>query len=216
MNGKLIVFEGADGSGKATQVKLLEDYLTTNNITHKTISIPRYRDNMYGSFITKYLRGDFGEPTKINPYFTSLPYAIDRLLAKPMLLNWLQEVQVVIADRYAFSNLAFGAAKLPPKDKEEFIKWATKLEFSENQIPRPQLILYLYVPFTISQKLMFSREKDGHEKAVSYQKEVEKEYLKLAKGKDWVKVDCVKDGELLTKEEIHQKLIKILTQKGVI
>lgn len=214
MAAKFIVFEGSDGSGKATQVALLEKYLADNNITHKTISLPRYRDNMYGSFITKYLSGEFGEPTQINPYFTVLPYAVDRLLAKPLLEEWLKKETLVIADRYAYSNIAFGAAKLPEKDKAEFIKWNTKLEFVENKIPVPDLILYLFLPFDISQKLMGDRARDGHEKDLNYQKEVELEYLKLAKGKGWVTINCAPNGNLLTKEAIHDDILKILIRKG--
>lgn len=214
MDAKFVVFEGADGSGKATQVELLEGYLTNKKITHNTISIPRYRENMYGSFITKYLRGDFGEPTKIDPYFTSLPYAVDRLLAKPLIESWLKKVKFVVADRYAYSNMAFGAAKLPEKTKVEFLKWITKLEFGENKLPVPDLIFYLYIPVGISQSLMADRSRDGHESDVNYQKEVEKEYLKLAKGKGWVTVSCVDNGKLLSKDQIHQEIIKILVRKG--
>jgi dTMP kinase len=216
MTGKFIVIEGSDGAGKATQVKLLEKFLQNKGITHKTISIPRYKDNIYGSFIEKYLRGEFGNPLKIDAYFTALPYAMDRLLAKPLIENWLKKYSLVIADRYAYSNMAFGAAKLPPAKRSAYLKWVNKLEFQENQIPREDLVIYLYVPVEFSQKLMSDRNKDGHEKSVSYQKDVEKEYLKLAKGNKWVKIDCVLKGELLSREQIHRQVITILQNKKIV
>lgn len=214
--GKFIVIEGSDGAGKATQVKLLEEYFDTQNISHETISIPRYDNNLYGSLISRYLQGEFGDPTRIDPYLSSLAYAGDRALAKPILEGWLKTTDLIIADRYAYSNMAFGAAKLPEEKRAEFIAWDEELEFEENGIPKENLVIYLYVPFEISQQLMADRKKDGHESNLDFLREVEKEYLKLAERENWVKIDCTINNALKSREEIHQEIIKTLKEKGLL
>src|SRR3989344_6864759 len=98
MTGKLVVIEGSDGSGKGTQVALLRKFLKSSNITHNLIFFPRYKENMYGSFIRKYLAGAFGDPVKISPYLGSLAYAADRLLAQPKITSWLKKGELVISD----------------------------------------------------------------------------------------------------------------------
>lgn len=216
MSGKLVIIEGSDGSGKGTQVDLLSKFLKSNKITHNHISFPRYKENMYGSFVRKYLDGDYGDPVKISPYLGSLAYASDRLLAQPQMVGWLKKGELVISDRYVPSSLAHHSAKLPTSERDSFITWLTKLEYGQNQLPVEDLVLYLYVPVVWSQKLMEGRVKDGHESNVGYLKEVEKQYIKLAKSKHWVKIDCVKNNQLLSREDIHHLIIQALKSRKII
>lgn len=219
MTGKFIVIEGSDGSGKSTQIELLDQYLKDKNITHKIIDFPRYQDNLYGSFIRKYLAGEFGEATAVNPYLISLAYGLDRMLAKETLQDWLKNGEIVIANRYMQSNLAHQGAKLSGKQREDFINWLLQAEFEVNQIPKEDLLLFLYVPVEVSQRLMAERgqAKDQHELNVDYLREVEKVYLALADRFDhWVRLDGVLDGQLRSKEDISGEIIKILKEKQII
>jgi dTMP kinase len=71
--GKLIVFEGLDGSGKTTQVKILFKKLKKLGYKVVIYDFPQY-SNFFGKLIDKYLSGEFGEINKANPYFISLLY----------------------------------------------------------------------------------------------------------------------------------------------
>lgn len=213
MAGKFIVIEGSDGAGKTIQIQLLTAYLKKEEIPYQTISFPRYATSNAGQLIQRYLAGEFGDPTAFSPYMAALPYAMDRHQAKDKILKMLKVDQLVIADRYMYSNLAFQAAKLKPKERDAFRDWLLHLEFEDNQIPKEDLVLYLYVPVEHAQRLMASRNKDGHELNVEYQQEVEKEYLLLAKRKNWVKIDCVKNNKLLGKEQIHEMVLDALREK---
>ena len=216
MAGKFVVIEGSDGSGKTIQIQLLTAFLRREEVPFQTISFPRYNSNNAGRAIQKYLSGEFGDPTKVNPYLASLPYAIDQGLAKDKIQNWLKMGDLVIADRYLYSNLAFQAAKLKDKDKPAFRDWLLDLELKDIALPKENLVLYLYVPTEISSSLMSSRNKDGHEKNQNFQKEVEKEYSFLAKGKNWITINCVQNGKMLPKEKIHQEIVKVLAKRGYI
>ncbi len=111
--GKLVVIEGSDGSGKATQVELLR-----KAIDCVVFDFPRYKDNIYGQLIERYLKGEFGQ---VSAYFASLPFAIDRLLAKPEIEKALQNGKLVLCNRYTASNKAHMAANLPDMEREEFM-----------------------------------------------------------------------------------------------
>src|SRR3989344_6477126 len=104
--GKLIVFEGIDGSGKSLQLKLLKKYLDLHRIPNKVIDFPRYKKSFHGETVARYLQGEFGSINDTNPYLVSLAYALDRASAKEEMNKWLSEGQVVLADRYATSNMA--------------------------------------------------------------------------------------------------------------
>src|SRR5579863_2600807 len=104
--GTLIVIEGNDGSGKATQVELLYDYLRLHQVLVKRIEFPRYTESFYGKFIARFLQGEFGKLNETNPYFLSIAYAQDRAMAKEEITQWLADGNIVLANRYVSSNLA--------------------------------------------------------------------------------------------------------------
>ena len=166
----------------------------------------------------KYLRGEFGAVDSVNPYLVSLAYAMDRATAKWEMNKWLREGNIVIADRYATSNMAHQAAKLPEKEREKFLKWDSELEYKVNKLPKEDVVVYLHLPVERAKKQTKKRGKeDIHERDFDYLVEVGKMYEKLAgRHKHWVKINCEKNGVLRSKKDIHKEVIKVLKSHRVI
>ncbi len=224
--GKLIVIDGGDGSGKATQTELLIDYLKNKNIHVKVFDFPRYYTSFHGQMVGRYLKGEFGDVNEVSPYLVSLAYAVDRAGARDEINDWLVKGGIVLTNRYTTSSMAYMSAKLPAKKREEFIEWLDELEYRIHRMPREDLVIYLDVPPKIGQELVGKKgnrsyvggaKKDIHERNLAYLEEVEKTYLDLIKKKkNWVKIDCTKDHSIRSKEEIHQEIVKVLQDKGII
>ena len=202
--GKLIVFEGIDGAGKATQVKMLARTLRARGKKVTTFSFPDYSKPV-GIFIHEALHNKHGDFRSLNAYFTSLPYAVDRALARDKILSALKKGDVV-CDRYTTSGLAFGAANCPKNERAEFRKFFEDLEYKRFKLPRPRLVLYLELPVVTSQKWLHSergKKLDVNERDVRYQKDVAKEYGDLSRRREWEKIPCMA-GEPPT--AIHQRV----------
>ena len=225
--GKLIVIDGSDSSGKKTQVELLLHYLQKKKYPTKFIDFPRYYSSFHGGTVARYLAGEFGGIDDVNPYLSSLAYAMDRLAAKPDMEEWLLEKNIVVANRYVSSSMTFQTVRLPKKEQEEFLKWLYDMEYKEHKLPPEDIVIYLYVPVEISQRLMKTREKkkylkgkdkDIHEKNVDYLKKVEKMYLTLVnKNEHWFKIDCLdKSDRLRSKRSIHEEIVQTLKRKRII
>lgn len=215
--GKLIVIEGADGSGKTTQVKLLLNYLKQNKIAFAHYSFPRY-DKPWGKMVRRYLDGEFGDVSAVDPYLASVLYAGDRLDAAAKIKVDLEAGKIVICDRYTASNIAHQMVKLRRRtEKSKFVKWVERFEYRDNKIPKEDLVLLLSVPPAISQKLMIKKKRDIHERNKKYLEGVWQVFEDLAKSKNyWEKVDCVKGGKLRKPEDIHEEVLEILRQKGIL
>ena len=136
MSGKLIVIDGIDGSGKTTQIELLTKYFSERDFPYQTISFPRYEHNLYGKLIRRYLGGEFGSISQVNPYLVALAYAGDRALVKSLIEEWLRGGKVVIVNRYVSSSKAHLGANLPEEKREEFFTWLDDLEYKTNNIPK--------------------------------------------------------------------------------
>jgi dTMP kinase len=221
--GKLIVIDGADGSGKATQAKMLLEYLDEHRIKHKEISFPRYYTSFHGRHVWKFLHGEFGKDGTVSPYLTSLAFALDRLTAKDEMVEWLQEGNVVVADRYVSASMAHQGGKMPEEKREEFLDWLYQMEYMVHKLPKEDIVLYLYVPVETAQKLIAQREKAGEtsdkvDTDVEYQRKSIEMYKKLTeKHPHWVMVSCVNDkGEMLSKEEIHERIVGLLHERKII
>lgn len=227
MKGKLIVIEGSDGAGKTTQLGLLQAYLESIDQPVKAIDFPRYA-SFYGRVIARFLNGEFGELNDINPYLISVIYALDRAQAKEEMEKTLLDGKILLANRYATSNLAHQTARLPLKKRKAFMEWDQELEYKINKIPKEDLVIFLYVPYQISLKLFANKDRrrperlkqrDITEENIEYLKSSEEAYLSLCRkfSKIWVKIDCVNDeGYLRSKEDIHQEIKGILKTKGVL
>lgn len=228
--GKFVVIEGLDGSGKATQVNMLFNFLKKSGYRVKIIDFPRYYSSFHGGMVGRYLAGEFGGLKEINPYLASLTYALDRLTAKEEIDDWLRGGNIVIANRYVSSSFAYQGARLPVEKREEFFNWLEEMEYKVHRIPRPDLIVYLFVPPEVCQKLIVTKSKRGYlkkkgkidldinEENRQLQKEAEKIYLELA-GRycDWQKISASDEkGKILPPEMIHQKIIACLRERKII
>ncbi|KKR70223.1 MAG: thymidylate kinase [Candidatus Roizmanbacteria bacterium GW2011_GWB1_40_7] len=213
MNGKLIVIEGGDGSGKATQAKLLVDYFKKEHISAQTISFPRYQDSFYGKLVGRFLKGELGKLEEVSPYIAALMYALDRKDARDEIVQWLTEGSVVIADRYVTSNLAHQAAKLSEEKQEGIISWIEEMEYEVNKMPRPDIVIYLHVPPSYSIELISIEAADIAENKL-HQQNTENVYKRLATSNSmWHTIECVQNGKLRTIPEIHTELLHILRTK---
>lgn len=212
MMGKLICFEGIDGSGKTSQVKLLSKYLAEKNIPYEVINFPRYEQNEYGKLIKRYLEGEFG---KVSPYLIAPIFAGDRLLAKPEIESWLRDGKVVIANRYVSSSKAHLCANLPEGEKEEFMEWIERLEYQTNGMPKPDLTILLKIDPKIGQgNALKDQLKDIHEENLSHEEKAAKIYFELSQAEEnWQQIDCMEDGQMRSKEEINEQLVAILKDK---
>lgn len=211
--GKLIVIEGIDGSGKTTQVNLLADYLKSRKITHEVISFPRYEDNIYGRLIRRYLNGEFGGIEKVDSYLLSLAYAGDRSLAKPVIEHWLSEGKIVIANRYVASNKAHMGANLPDGQREEFMRWLDELEYKANSIPKESLTILLSISPEITQKNVTNKHHDIHEQDLNHLRKAFDIYLKLSESENnWYAVNCLEKKQMKSAQDIHQEVVKIFEQ----
>lgn len=216
--GKFIVIEGADGSGKTTQSKFLASYFSKNKIPNSYVSFPRYESSMWAAMVRRYLLGDFGKLEDVDPYFGSMLYAGDRASAKDEINKWLDSGRAVIANRYSWSNAAHMGAKFKNlKDRKKYLDWLEKLEYGENNIPKEDIVVFLYVPISVTKKLMGGRNLDIHEKDLVYQEKVLEVYEQLADSKkNWIKIDCTQNGKILSQQVIHTKILEALKAKNLI
>ncbi|PIN78093.1 hypothetical protein COV15_00330 [Candidatus Woesearchaeota archaeon CG10_big_fil_rev_8_21_14_0_10_34_12] len=213
----LIAIEGTDGSGKETQVSGLVARAMDERILAASMSFPRY-DTPTGRIIRDYLDGKFGNPTALPPKVCAAFYAVDRLVAAREIRALFKNKFNVFLNRYAGSNFAHQAAKLPEEQRKEFIEWNENYEFVHLGIPKPDLTICLHVPKDETLKAIGKqgREKDGHESDEEYQQRVIDTYLMLAETKlDWRLVKCM-DGERRKNigevtEEIWEKVRGILS-----
>jgi len=186
----LIVIEGLDGAGKSTQIRLLGDYLNKKGIRNSYLHFPRMDSPFFCEMIARFLRGELGEVNQVDPYVVALLYACDRMDASKMISGWLANNEVVILDRYVYSNVGFQCAKLNKVDDQDSLrKWIVDLEFNYYKIPRPSLNLFLDVPFQFTVERLTENRKgddreylkgkeDIHEKDLSFQERVRQIYLK--------------------------------------
>lgn len=225
--GKLIVIDGTDGSGKGTQTELLLKYLDEKKIKNKYIDFPRYYTSFHGQMVGRYLAGEFGSLESSSPYLTSLFYALDRLTARDEIVDWLEEGNAVVANRYTTSSMAFQTARIDKEKREDFLKWLYEMEYKEHKLPKEDIVIFLYVPVEISQKLIEQKaardytggkKKDINEANVAYQREVLKLYLELAKeNKHWEVIKCVDSrGKLLPIPVVHERIVVALKKHKVV
>lgn len=220
--GKLIVIDGSDGSGKATQTRLLVNALRNKNHRVKTLDFPQYEDNFFGKFIGECITGDYGDFVTLDPHITSVIYAADRFESSSRIKKWISEGWTVVLDRYVSANQIHQGGKIfDPRKRKDFLTWLDKMEFEIFGLPRPDIVIYLDVPITTSigllrqsqQKKIYLTQgkKDLVEQSRDYLENSRRSALWLARNNaNWMRVQCVKDQQLRTVEDIHDEIIKII------
>lgn len=220
--GKFIVIDGNDGSGKATQTKLLSEYLTQKGITNEKFDFPSYDTNFFGALIGECLAGKHGDFVHLDPKIASPLYALDRHESAPRIRAALSEEKVVLADRYASSNQIHQGGKIENlQEREDFLLWLEKMEFEILGIPKPDAVVYLDVPVEVSLKLLSEKRalKNGHlGEGERDQVEEDRQYLERShetarwlaeKESNWYFVKCEGEDGLRTREDIHAEVVKI-------
>ena len=218
--GKLIIMEGLDGSGKSTQTKLLEDYLSSSDISYKKIKLPDY-ESPSSTLVNMYLGGEFGNNANdVNAYAAGAFYAVDRYAS--FKLKWKEDYDsgiLIIADRYATSNSIYQMEKIDKTDWDSYLDWSEDFEYNKIGIPKPDLVIFLDMPVEISQKLMTSRyngdenKKDVHEANVEFLKKCRESALYAAERQGWKVVKCSDGINPLSIDEIHNIIIEIVNRE---
>lgn len=224
--GKLIVLDGSDGSGKATQTKFLLARIKREGYRVRTLDFPRYETNFFGQLIGQAQAGVYGDFVTIDPHIGSVLYAADRFESKATIESWLKQGYVVVLDRYVSANQIHQGGKIHDVRKQrEFLQWLDTMEHGVFGIPRPDLIVYLDVPYEISQKLLQTKDmqrkkvylkkgqQDMVEQSAKYLRASRANALKLVKKLNaWTKIDCTKRGELLSREAIAERVWHVVTK----
>jgi dTMP kinase len=231
--GKFFVLEGVDGSGKATQTKLLVAALVKKGYKVEKVDFPQYGKGS-AALLELYLNGGYGTAEEIGPYRASIFYACDRYDASFKIRQWLAEGKMVIADRYIASNIGHQGSKII-SDKtawNQYIDWLHDLEFNIFKIPKPDYTLILKISPDLSRKMSSnikdadkkqkretylgdSKKQDIHEADKKHLEDSLKSYMAIAKKypKEYKIIECEENGKFLPLEVIHQKIIKLVKEK---
>ena len=216
-----IVLEGLDGAGKSTQITKLREMFRAKGVESEYLHFPRFDAPIYGELIARFLRGDLGSVESVNPYLVALLYAGDRADAATTIREWIAAGKVVIVDRYVYSNIGYQCAKIADStERNRLREWILHTEFEEFGIPKPDLSLFLDVPFAFTErKLTEVREgedreylqggKDIHEASLDLQHRVREVYLESASlDEDLKVVNCsTEEGGMASPDTIFERIM---------
>ena len=217
MKGRLIVFEGTDGSGKATQSRLLCEHLDRDGIYLKNINFPRY-GNPSAAMVQEYLDGNRGKnPGDVNAYAASMFYAMDRYASyKQDWGDFYEAGGLIVADRYTTSNAVHQASKLPEGERKAYLDWLFHTEYELLGLPRPDLVIYLDMPTEITERMMRKREAatnthaDIHEQDAAYLRACRENARAIVRECGWTHVLCAEGDSPRTPEEIHAQVYELV------
>ncbi|MDO5496473.1 MAG: dTMP kinase [Alistipes sp.] len=218
-----IVLEGVDGSGKSTQIAKLRQMLDKAGVANEYIHFPRFDAPFFGELIARFLRGELGSVEQVDPYIVAMLYAGDRHDAKRLIDGWLAEGKVVICDRYAYSNIGYQCAKIAdPEGRDRLAEWIFDLEYNHFAIPRPDVSLFLDVPFAFTERKLqevrtgddrdyLNGGKDIHEQSLELQQMVRQVYLDAAtKDENMHIIDCSEAEAMASPDVIFERVAAAL------
>ncbi len=237
--GKFFVFEGLDGSGKATQAKLLVESLKSQGLEVEKIDFPQYGKKSAG-LIENYLTGMYGTAEEVGPFVASIFYASDRYDMGFKIKQWLDEGKIVISDRYVVSNIGHQGGKLMdrPEEWEEYINWLYNLEYNIFKIPRPDYTFILKTSPELSMQMSNKitdaekqkkrasylgddKKQDIHEADKNHLKNTLESYMKISEKfpEEFKIIECLDlpaqagNNAMLPPEVIAGKISKLIEKK---
>ncbi|MCW1888569.1 MAG: deoxynucleoside kinase [Candidatus Moranbacteria bacterium] len=226
--GKLIVIDGLDGAGKATQAALLVARLKKEGKKVVTLDFPQYQNNFFGAFIGECLASKHGDFLNLSPHIASVLYASDRFEASVKIKRWLKEGKYVVLDRYVSANQIHQGGKIKDiKERKKFLEWLSTMEYGVFQIPRPDKVIFLDVTPEVTRRMLENQvnkkdkkiylgkdAKDVVEESMEYMLASRVSALWIAKTeKNWTKISCIKGQEILPREVIAEKVYQAVTVK---
>lgn len=216
---RLIVIDGLDGSGKATQSRLLCERLSAMGYRVKQLTFPDY-DSDSSAPVRMYLSGELGDSADdVNAYAASSFFAVDRIAS--YIRRWRSDYEscdFLIADRYTTSNIIHQMSKLDDSERRSFCDWLFDYEYHRLGIPAPDIVLFLDVDPAVSQRLIAGRydgdesKKDIHEKDVSYLLRCRESALWAIAHLSWTVIDCSADGALKSVDAISDLVFDALVR----
>ena len=219
--GKLIVFEGAcDGIGKTTQFEKLSDRLKKDGYHITNHHFPTY-GTYHGGPVEHYLKGDFGVPKEVDPYFAHILYAVDRKVAWETELKAAYERgDVILLDRYTTSSLIYQSALIEDiKQKKKFLDFVEDYEYKRLGIKRPDLVIFLHAPYDLAAKMRAARksndgiQNDIHERDPEYMKKVYESAMFCAEYFGWNQVQCNDGDQMRSIDDIHEEIYQFVKRK---
>jgi dTMP kinase len=221
--GKFIVFEGIDGSGKRTQLEYLARAFTGQGIPFSRISFPDYH-GFLGKMVAQFLNGEFGPLASVDPRFSAMLYAFDRLESKPAIEAALASGKTLLADRYVASNLAHQGARVPAEKRGEFIAWLKTLEYQVNALPAEDFVIYLRLPVAEADRLIGVKaardytelRRDLQEADIAHLEAAARVYDDLAAQPNWLTIECLdaSSGSLRTPKNIHREILAAIEARA--
>ena len=181
-----VTFEGIDGSGKSTISKLV--YKKLKKQGYNVVLTYEPTDSWIGKQVQKCIE------TKTDPFITAFTFIADRIQHCKQIKKWLDEGKTVLCDRYAESTYAYQGAQMENIIKDP-IKWLKELSKDRIIIP-DRTYVFIIKPEESLARIQNRSNLIPFEKATFLEK-VYKNYLKLAVGKQFMKIDATK-----TKEEL--------------
>ena len=223
--GRLIVIDGSDGSGKATQTALLVSKLRAEGVRAETMDFPHFQEILVGKLIGECIAGEHGDFLHSDPYVASVLYAADRFEAKRQIETWLAEGATVVRDRYVSANQIHQGGKIADeRNRIAFLEWLDRLEYGVFGLPRPDLTIYLRMPTELSVDLL--KEKRAKDKKSAYLAgdkqdtvELDISYLEHAqmsaqwlmqRERGWQKIECAPEGLIRTRETIAGEVYRLV------
>lgn len=201
-----IVLEGLDGAGKSTQLNKLISCISEKGEKYEYLHFPRFDAPFYGDLIARFLRGEFGTVDQVSPWLVALLFAGDRSEVADTMQQWLDDGKFVLTDRFVYSNIAYQCAKISDKaERDRLADWIFDFEYNFNKIPRPDVSLFLDVPFHFTESRL-TEVRDGddrsyleggrdiHESSLELQKRVRQIYLERAAVDPKLRVIDCSDG----------------------
>ncbi len=218
--GKLIVIEGAcDGIGKTTQYNLLYEHLKKDNEKIFNHHFPSY-GTYYGVLVEKYLKGEYGSPNELSPYFVNALYAVDRAVAwQTILKEKYDDGNIILLDRYTTSSLIYQSASIESiEERKKFIDFVIDFEYNKIGIKKPDKVIFLTSSFEQANELRNKRQdndgivNDIHESNLEFMKKVYDNAVFVANYLNWDIINCIKDNKFRDKNEIHEEIYKLIKE----